>query len=161
EFLVGRYLRRFGAPECEALLETLNRPAPIALRLCPRPPIAPDAIVARLQGEGIETVPSPALAGALRVGKGAPQRTQVFRDGLSYVQEEAAQIVARLLDPLPARGALLDLCAAPGGKVLAVAQNAPGGLAIVATDVSRERLGLLQENARRLRVERLALVVAD
>src|SRR5262249_2431820 len=111
--------------------------------------------------EGIETVPSPALAGARRVVKGAPQRTQAFRDGLIYVQDEAAQIVARLLDPLPARGALLDLCAAPGGKALAAAQNAPGGLAVVATDASRERLGLLQENARRLRVEGLRLVVSD
>src|SRR5262249_37065155 len=126
EFLVERYLRRFGAAECEELLEALNRPASIALRLCPRPPVAGDAIVDRLLGEGIETVPSPALAGARRVVKGAPQRTQAFRDGLIYVQDEAAQIVARLLDPLPARGALLDLCAAPGGKALAAAQNAPG-----------------------------------
>ena len=159
-FLVERYLERFGREECESLLETLNRPAPTVLRLR-QPSEGSESVQRRLREEGVATGPSPLLPGALRVVSGAPQHTKVFRDGLIYIQDEAAQIVALLLQPIdPARG-LLDLCAAPGGKLLAAAETLPPGARIVAAEASVERLRLLDDNARRLGIAGLLRVVMD
>src|SRR5439155_17089527 len=99
--------------------------------------------------------------GALRVVRGAPQRTRPFRDGLVYIQDEAAQIVALLPQPIDPAGGLLDLCAAPGGKLLAAAETLPPGALIVAADVSAARLRLLRDNARRLGIAGLLELVMD
>ena len=159
-FLAGRFLARHGREECEALLETLNTPAPTVLRVTRR---AGDgaATVGRLREEGIETTPSPGLAGALRVVRGAPQRTGLFRDGQVYVQDEAAQVVSLLLLPLDHPDGLLDLCTAPGGKLLMAAESLPPGARVVASDISMARLRLLEENARRLHVTGILRVASD
>jgi 16S rRNA (cytosine967-C5)-methyltransferase len=159
-FLVERFLRRFGRGECEALLGTLNRPAPTVLRPARRAGSA-GALALRLKEEGVETAASPLLPGALRVVRGTPQRTRAFRDGLVYLQDEAAQIVSLLLLPIDPAGGLLDLCAAPGGKLLAAAETLPPGARIVACDISVTRLRLLEDNARRLRIKGILDVVMD
>jgi 16S rRNA (cytosine967-C5)-methyltransferase len=160
-FLVARWLRRFGFDECEALLAALNRPAPVVLRPTRRSG-GPAALAGRLAAEGVATAPSALLPGALRVLEGVPQRTGAFRDGWFYIQDEASQIVTDLLEPLAPEHRLLDVCAAPGGKILAVLDRlgSPGGLR-VAADASPARLRLLRDNARRLRLEEPLLLAMD
>jgi len=159
-FLVARFLARFGRAACEAPLLAFNRPAPTVLRLARR---AGDVETAarRLREEGIDTVPSPILPGALRVVRGAPQRTRLFREGMIYIQDEAAQIVSLLLQPVDAGAGLLDLCAAPGGKLLAAVEAMQPGERIVAIDISLARLRLLDDNLRRMRSCGILKVVTD
>ncbi len=159
-FLVERFLGRFGRAGCEALLETLNRPAPTVLRLT-RNAASSGSPATRLLEEGVETVPSPLLPDALRVVRGAPQRTRIFREGLIYIQDEAAQIVTQLLLPIVPSGGLLDLCAAPGGKLLAAVETLPPDTRIVACDVQVARLRLLDDNALRMRITGILKVVMD
>jgi 16S rRNA (cytosine967-C5)-methyltransferase len=160
-FLIARFFARYGAEGCEALLEVIDRPAPITLRVTRRSGGAP-ALAARLRDEGIDTRPSPLLPEALRVRSGAPQRSLAFRDGSCYIQDEASQLVARLAVPLDRSAAYLDLCSAPGGKLLAVAEgaNAPAG-PIIAADLSLDRLRTLGDNARRLGFGGLFRVAMD
>src|SRR6185437_5691738 len=47
---------------------------------------------------------------------------------------------------------ILDLCAAPGGKTTFIAQQMNDDGKIVASDISEERLKLIQENCARLGV---------
>jgi 16S rRNA (cytosine967-C5)-methyltransferase len=169
DFLVERFLARYGPSECEALLETLNRPASVVLRPTRRSG-GPEALIERLASEDVVAVPSPALAGALRVQKGAPQRTEAFRDGAFYIQDEASQIVGLLLEPIEPDVRLVDLCAAPGGKTAGVAERLEGvvggagggrGAVLLASDLSRSRLRLLEDNLRRLGTGGVLRVVMD
>ncbi len=159
--LVNRFLKRYGPAECDLLLETMNRPAPVALRPASRSD-GPASLARRLAEEGVTTVPSPILPGSLRTVNGVPQHTRAWREGLFYIQDEASQIVALLLLPVPPGDGVLDLCAAPGGKILQVADgmNDRHGL-LVAADVSLARLRALGENARRLRIGGVARLVMD
>ncbi len=159
-FLVARFLARFGRAGCEELLVTCNRPAPLVLRVA-RGAGDGETVARALRQEGIETLPSPVLPGALRVVRGAPQRTRLFREGMIYIQDEAAQIVPRLLFPIDPEAGLLDLCAAPGGKLLATAEMLRPGARIVAADISVTRLRLLDDNARRMRATGILRVVSD
>jgi 16S rRNA (cytosine967-C5)-methyltransferase len=160
-FLVERWLVAHGFDECEALLATLNRRAPVVLRATRRSG-GPAALAERLAAEGVAAAPSVLVPEALRVLDGVPQRTGAFRDGWFYIQDEAAQIVTGLLEPLTPGQALIDLCAAPGGKVLAAMDRAaePPGLR-VAADLSPGRLRLVRDNARRLRLAGLLLLGMD
>lgn len=159
--LVRRWLGRLGFTECEALLEAMNRPAPVVLRATRRSGGAA-VLAARLEREGVRTAPSPLLPEALRVLEGVPVRSRVFLDGWFYVQDEASQMVALLLGAAGPRWSLLDLCAAPGGKILGaldVAEAVPDPC--VAADASLDRLKLLAQNAQRLRLGGLSIVCMD
>jgi len=79
-----------------------------------------------------------------------------YDDGEWWVQDAAAALPARLLDPR-AGMRIADLCAAPGGKS---AELAAAGASVVTVDRSAERLKLLAANFERLRLE-CEIVVAD
>lgn len=68
-----------------------------------------------------------------------------FAEGAWWVQDAAAAIPARCLGPVAGR-AVLDLCAAPGGKTL---QLAAAGGQVTAVDISAPRLGRLAGNLAR------------
>jgi 16S rRNA (cytosine967-C5)-methyltransferase len=160
-FLVERFLRRYGPTETNELLEVLNRPASIGLRITGRVMSIED-LTDRLRRDGIEVGPSPVLPGALRVARGVPQRSVSFRAGEIYIQDEASQLVAELLNPLHSGEEVLDLCAAPGGKTLAIADAMRAGHhPPLATDISEGRLRALRDNAERAGIANLPCVVMD
>ena len=69
-----------------------------------------------------------------------------FAEGAWWVQDAAAALPARLLDPGPG-SRIADLCAAPGGKT---AQLAAAGAVVTAVDRSERRLAALGRNLARL-----------
>lgn len=96
-------------------------------------------------------------SGGLRLaGAGLVSDLPGFADGAWWVQDAAAALPVRLLGAV--RGlAVLDLCAAPGGKT---AQLAAAGARVIAVDRSAARLRRLNENLSRLRL-RADVVEAD
>ena len=79
-----------------------------------------------------------------------------FSEGDWWVQDVAAAIPARLLNPQPDEN-ILDLCTAPGGKTL---QLAAAGANVTAVDISEERLKTVRENLDRCGLE-AELVASD
>ena len=72
-----------------------------------------------------------------------------YAEGEWWVQDAAAALPARLLDPGPGMR-IADLCAAPGGKS---AELAAAGASVTTVDRSAERLKVLAANFERLRLE--------
>jgi 16S rRNA (cytosine967-C5)-methyltransferase len=79
-----------------------------------------------------------------------------FEAGDWWVQDAAAAMAVRLLDPQPGER-ILDLCAAPGGKTL---QLVAAGAQVTALDMSEPRLARLRENLGRTGLA-ADIVVAD
>ena len=69
-----------------------------------------------------------------------------YDEGAWWVQDAAAALPARLLGDVAGR-AVLDLCAAPGGKTL---QLAAAGAEVTAVDIAAKRLARLEENLARI-----------
>ena len=74
-----------------------------------------------------------------------------FQQGLFYVQDPSTLLAVHGLNVQPGE-AVLDLCAAPGGKTTYIAQLLQNHGRILALDVSTERTKLTEENCRRLGV---------
>ena len=68
-----------------------------------------------------------------------------YADGGWWVQDAAASMAVPLLNPQPGE-AVLDLCAAPGGKTL---QLAAAGAQVTAVDISAPRMARVAENLAR------------
>jgi len=148
DWLWETLVREAGA-EAEALADALNLPGPI----CLRPNLlrsSPQALAARLAGEGVATRPGELVTSALLVTSGRPNVLGLasHRDGLFEVQDEGSQLVAALLDAQPGE-AVLDLCAGAGGKTLQLAAAVGASGTVHATDIDAGRLARLRTRAAR------------
>lgn len=78
-------------------------------------------------------------------------RSALLAEGLAYVQDPTACAAASLLEVQPGER-VLDLCAAPGGKSVALALAMCDRGEVVAADTSVERLARLHQLVARLRL---------
>jgi len=82
-----------------------------------------------------------------------------FFDGLVSVQDQAAQLAAKLLAPNPADH-ILDACAAPGGKTAHLLELQPKINKLIAVDRDHTRLLRVTETLKRLNLS-AKLITAD
>jgi 16S rRNA (cytosine967-C5)-methyltransferase len=156
-WLVARWMERFGPARARAMLEADNMRPGVHLRPHAARVTAED-LARRLRAEGADIRQHALHPNCLVLGGGDPRALAAYREGLFSMQDVSGQLVSALAAEL-ATGLTVDLCAAPGGKVGAVAEQ-PGSRTILAVDVSARRLTRLLENARRQSLPLLP-VVAD
>jgi 16S rRNA (cytosine967-C5)-methyltransferase len=105
---------------------------------------------------GIALEPGTLLSAARKVTNGDVIATAALRDGRVRIQDEGSQLVAEIAG----RGsAILDCCAAPGGKTLILAERNPEAH-IVACEASASRLESLRERLAGVG-ERVECLLAD
>lgn len=136
-WLYARWTAAYGAESADAIARTIAEEP--ATDLTPKSPGAADAFVAELEAEVLP-------GGTLRTARRGDVATWPgYGEGVWWVQDASAAVPARLLDA-KAGEAVLDLCAAPGGKTL---QLAATGADVVAVDRSAARLKRVSENLAR------------
>ncbi len=151
-WLVARWLGRWSPEAVRALVEENNRPP--RLSLVPLEVGATEAV--SLLGEaGIVGEPVGPGTDAVWLAPGTDP-SAALTTFPSIIQDPGANLVARYADPEPGMK-VADLCAAPGGKTLALSGRLSYTLA---ADRSEARLRRVRENARRTG-RRPGLVVAD
>ena len=74
-----------------------------------------------------------------------------FQEGMFYVQDPSTLLAVAVLDPKPSEH-VLDVCSAPGGKTTYIAQRMRDEGEVLAEDIQLERLKLVVENCQRLSV---------
>jgi len=132
DWLIERWRKRFKPKELDAILEADNAILPVTVRL---------------------------KDGAAIAIKGDPTEDERYAEEGFAVQDATSMKVAPLLDPKPEER-VLDLCAAPGGKTTHLAQLMGGKGRVVAVDLP-DRIGLVAESAKRLRLENIECVAGD
>ena len=160
-WLVERWIAELGHEATVRLLEANDRPPRVALRANPRR-TSREHLQAVLAEANIRTEVGAYAPQALVVtdGAGALRTTRAHQDGLFSYQGEASQLVAMLID-VAAGARLLDACAAPGGKTLALAERLDERGRILAIDRNRASLSRLPSEAARLGLRGVSAVVAD
>jgi len=141
DWLVDRWLTRHGFEAVEAWTRFNNETPALTLRVNTLRASVGDAARA-LAADDVETEPSRYAPDGLVVTAGKPLKRPA--DGLVFVQDEASQLVPLLVGAQPGER-VLDLCASPGGKTIAIAAAMRDTGTIVATDVRSRRMDLLQQ----------------
>jgi 16S rRNA (cytosine967-C5)-methyltransferase len=154
-WLVARWIGRWGAGETERLLAANNVEAPTVLRpygvVC-------EQLEAMLEGAGVAIREVPLVRDSIELGHGVSlTELGAFRQGLFFVQDPAATLVAKYA-AFPAGATVADLCAAPGGKAMELARTA--GL-VIAADRSAARVARMAQNFARVDARAIRTLVAD
>jgi len=148
DWMFRRWSDAYGADISTAIATAHMAEAPLDLTL------RQDADVAGLAVKLSATaLPS---GGLRRDGGGRIPDLAGFDDGHWWVQDAAAALPVRLLGDVAGK-TVIDLCAAPGGKTL---QLADAGARVTALDIADSRLGALQENLGRTGLD-AEIVCAD
>jgi len=153
EWLVRRWVERFGYHEASALLEWNNRKPVLVLQ----PARAPATVLMRRWRQAGITVHRAPFGAGLVTDRSRPDELPGFVEGHFLVQDPAQALVAWYAD-IPHGEILVDLCAAPGGKTVSIGRCIRG---VVAADIHRTRTARLAENLRRAGSGRERAVVAD
>lgn len=167
-WLVRNWLAQFGPESTRALLEWNQRPAPVYARWRPSPEKPSDGTTART---GETATPPDFLkptqwSGVWEVESGKWSHVEpLLKSGRIYLQDPSTRTPVDLLAP-QAGEIIIDLCAAPGGKSLFIADTMRTGR-LVAVDLPIDpdhpgpRIDRLKENLSRITGVEVALVQAD
>ncbi len=155
-FLVRRWLERFGADPAGEMFRAANEPPPLAARVHLGRTTRAQAQAA-LRADGVATEPG-LLPESLLLERGIrPADCPGLAEGWLYFQDQASQLVGRLVDPRPGQ-VCLDLCSAPGGKATHLAELLAGAGQVLAYDRNAQRLQRVEANARRLHLDNLTVL---
>jgi 16S rRNA (cytosine967-C5)-methyltransferase len=133
-WLVERWVKQYGLAAAHRICQYDQTIPETAIRLYDQ------AAENALQKEGVVVDPGALLASARRIRSGDVTRSQAFAQGQVAIQDEGSQLVAGLVG----KGTrILDCCAAPGGKTMAIAQR-DSRAQIVAVDLHPHRAHLLR-----------------
>ena len=155
DWLVERWNKRWGEAEAKRLLEWNNTPPDTFARVNTLR-TDPGKLLAQWREENVDYnfVRGDWFEENLifKLESHPPLETlPSFKQGLFYVQDPSTLLAVRQMDPRPGE-AVLDLCAAPGGKLTYIAQLMQNEGRLVAHDRSADRLRRLRENCGRLGV---------
>jgi len=150
-WLIERWLSRWPLASVRRLVENDNRAPPVTVRVLDTDADSDDDLTPI---EGVRLVSEPGWKSMFRVREGRPE--QVLGSLPCVVQDPAAAAVVDYVGD-GCMGPVLDACAAPGGKTLALAWRARDARPFVAADMSGRRLDRLREPVARLGLDILLL----
>ncbi len=149
DWLVARWVERWGAPAVARLCRFDNARAPLDFRVLE--PADPAEAAARMATAGCPVTPVPGDGRTLRAD--APPDRETLTGLLAaepdlIVQDASVQAATAFLGA-GLRGRVLDMCAAPGGKTAHLIARHGDEVRLLAADHAPARLARVAETARR------------
>ena len=159
-WLAAQWILEYGLEKAEEIGEGFFAERPLCVR-CNTSRISREELAERLRREGVEATPDEEVPCALWLQgydhvAGLPE----FREGLFYVQDLSSMRAVLWADPKEG-DQVLDVCAAPGGKAIHVAEMLRGTGMVEARDLTDYKIGLLEENIRRAGLANIRAVKWD
>ncbi|MDX6694350.1 MAG: rRNA (cytosine967-C5)-methyltransferase [Blastocatellia bacterium] len=158
-WLIERWANAFGFEETRAFAHANNEAPPVAFRLNNLVRDQAD-VLEKLTRAGAILTPSELAPEAWRIEGASGALRELARQGAVYIQDEASQLVAHVLDAR-SHERVLDACAAPGSKTTHIAARTTDLRLLVAGDIHLHRLQLVREAGARLSIGQVSLVEHD
>lgn len=147
-WIISLWLSVFDVDQVEDLLRAGNETPDLTIRTNPLR-ISRDELEKALLQRGFKVRKGEYGPQALNVQGSFLLESELYNNGLFSVQDEASQMVVEHLDPRPGE-TVMDICAAPGGKTLAMAEKMQNSGVIHASDIYGRKLDIIPRDADRL-----------
>lgn len=144
ELWMGEYETGF----VEALLAAGNETPDLIIRVNPLKTNKED-LKNKLTAKGYLVTDGDLCSEALHVKGSGLLDESLYQGGLFSVQDESSMLAVAMLDPKPGE-MVMDVCAAPGGKTLAMAERMKNRGRVTAWDIYKRKLAIVDKEAERL-----------
>ena len=161
EWIVEHFLKTYAYEEVKELLKALLAVRPVTVRFVPMPRAEKEALIEKIQAEGVEVKAHPYVSEAYYLYN---CENIAFLPGFyegKFTVQDASSMLAVASAGIKKGDKVLDICAAPGGKsMLAAAYAGEDGL-IEARDVSDFKVESIEENIGRMGISNIRTRVFD
>lgn len=159
-WLIRLFISQYGEEKAIKILEGLNYTPKVTVRVNSLKGDF-DEVFEELEKSGYNVEEGFIAPEAISITGGKSiENNELFNEGKITVQDESAMLVAPLLD-LKEGETVLDLCSAPGGKTTHIAEILNNTGKVLAFDLHENKLGLINENCKRLGIENVTLSEMD
>jgi 16S rRNA (cytosine967-C5)-methyltransferase len=161
EWLIKRWVKRFGVEATEMMCDTINTIPDITVRVNTLKTDLDDfESLIKIDVEELGRTEYSPFGLYFSKPKKPISEIDLFKRGWFQVQDEAAQLITMFLDPKPGER-ILDACAGLGGKTGHIAQLMQDTGKIVALDVDKQKLCRLEIEMERLGVKNIECIDSD
>lgn len=160
QWLVTQWLEVYGKEKTQQMLAYFLKEKNTTIR-CNNSKLTAIELKEKLLEDGVKHIGDTLLTYAFDIsGYDYLAGLSSFREGLFAVQDVSSMLVAEAAG-VKENQVCIDVCAAPGGKTLHVADKLKGTGKILCGDVSEKKAGKIMENAERMGFENVAVHVWD
>lgn len=160
EWILNLWLKVYDSDIVEQMLQAFQRETPLTIR-CNLRMVTPKQLKEHLEAEGVTVKVHPYLEYAFHIsGFDYLGDLESFQNGEFSVQDISSMLVSELAGPKEG-DYVIDVCAAPGGKSLHMAEKLNGSGHVEARDLTEYKVGLIQENIERTGLSNVEAVQQD
>jgi len=160
QWILQKWLAQFSFEEVEKICASFQEERPVTVRIRTRE-ASREEIIHSLETEGVTVEQHPYLPYALKLsGINYMKALEAFRKGWIYVQDVSSMLVSEIAAPNWG-DYCIDVCAAPGGKSLHLADRLKGSGYVEARDISERKVDLMRENVERLGIINMQAALKD
>lgn len=165
EWMLRQWAKDYGMEKARSIAAAFKQEGKTTIRTNLQK-TTPEKLKAALEQEGITAEPVvleeyPDFLYAMHIsGYDYLHAIPQFKEGLFYVQDVSSMLVSHLAEPKPG-DFVLDVCAAPGGKSLHMAEKMQGKGMVEARDITRYKVQLMEENIARCGMSNIRAVQWD
>lgn len=159
-WIVQQWTQEYGYDRTKQMCQSFLESAPLSIRTNLQQ-TTPQHLKEKLEKEGVSVEENPEFSYAFFIsGYDRLDAMEAFREGLFSVQDMASMYVAETADVQP--GAyVIDVCAAPGGKSMHLAEKLQGTGMVEARDLTEYKVDLMEENIARCQLKNMKAVQWD
>lgn len=159
-WIVQQWTQEYGYDRTKQMCQSFLESAPLSIRTNLQQ-TTPQHLKEKLEKEGVSVEENPEFSYAFFIsGYDRLDALEAFREGLFSVQDMASMYVAEAADVQP--GAyVIDVCAAPGGKSMHLAEKLQGTGMVEARDLTEYKVDLMEENIARCQLKNMKAVQWD
>ena len=147
-WIIELWMREYEMNFVEQLLQAGNETPDTAIRLNWMKVMKKD-LMEQLKNKGFDVWEGKLSPNALYIKGTQLLDSQMYKMGMFSVQDESSQLATIMLDPKH-DDFVMDVCAAPGGKTMAIAERMNNTGTVLASDVYTRKVGIIDQEARRL-----------
>ncbi|NMB33849.1 MAG: 16S rRNA (cytosine(967)-C(5))-methyltransferase RsmB [Clostridium sp.] len=160
EWMVQRWLKRFGEKFTEEFLKAGNEVPPFTIRVNTLK-VSKGDLAVLLADNGFRVKDGNYINEALIIeNPTAIKDINGFSKGYFQVQDESSMLVSRVLDPKPGQ-LVIDVCGAPGGKSTHIAQLMNNEGLVVSRDIYEHKTELIDKACSRLGINIIKTEIFD
>lgn len=160
EWILQKWLSQYDRATVETMLADFQKEKPTTIRLN-RNVMTKEELTQSLEKQGVHVENHPYLSDALWITSyDYLADLDSFQKGAFHVQDISSMLVAHLANPQEGDN-VIDVCAAPGGKSLHMAELLRGTGHVEARDLTDYKVNLIRENIERSGMKNIEAVRQD